>query len=102
MITGAGRLPLAGRGFLATLEALGDAVQMGAEELQALFGEGWMREAETLRTLGYIDFGTDGTYYALGIRYPDERRRRYRRRWMKEKKASKGKTKKEKKVWEDR
>ena len=84
---GAGRLPLAERGMLATLEALGDEVSMRREELEALFGgEGWLAMAQELAVRGYIELKYDEPFYALRMRYPDARRRRYRKEWTKRKK----------------
>lgn len=81
MAIGAGRLPLAGRGFLATLEALGDSVTMRGLELDALFGVGWREIARDLATHGYIELAYDEPFYAMKIHYPNERRRKYRREW---------------------
>ena len=59
MTIGAGRLPLAGRGFLATLEALGDSVTMRQLELDELFGIGWVAVAQELAMGGYIELEFD-------------------------------------------
>lgn len=84
---GAGRLPLAERGMLATLEALGDEVVMHKEDLDALFGGGgWLKMAQELAVRSYIELKYDEPYYAIRMRYPDARRRRYRKEWLKRKK----------------
>ena len=87
MKMGAGRLPLAERGMLATLEALGDAVVMRKVEMDALFGgEGWLAMAQEMAMRGYVELGYDEPFYAIRMRYPDARRRRYRKEWSKRKK----------------
>lgn len=89
MTIGAGRLPLAGRGFLATLEALGDSVTMRGLELDALFGAGWRDVARNLAIQGYIELEYDEPFYAMKIHYPNERRRKYRREWEAKKRGKK-------------
>ena len=89
MTIGAGRLPLAGRGFLATLEALGDSVTMRGLELDALFGAGWRDVARDLAIQGYIELDYDELFYAMKIHYPNERRRKYRREWEAKKRDKK-------------
>ena len=87
MTLGAGRLPLAGRGFLATLEALGDSVTMRQLELDELFGIGWVAVAKELAIGGYIELEFDSPFYSMKIHYPNHKRREYRRRWAAKKRG---------------
>lgn len=87
MSVGAGRLPLAGRGFLATLEALGDTVTMRQLELDELFGIGWIPVARELAMGGYIELEFDDPFYSMMIHYPNQKRREYRRRWAAKKRG---------------
>lgn len=89
MTIGAGRLPLAGRGFLATLEALGDSVTMRMFELDALFGVGWLLVARELKMNGYIELKYEDHFYTMKIHYPNDRRRRYKREWESKKRGKK-------------
>lgn len=84
---GAGRVPLAERGMLATLEALGDSLTMRQIELDEIFGAGWIPIARNLHERGMIEFGYDAPWYSMAILYRNRRRREYRREWARKRRG---------------